>query len=176
MRRLMPWTVALVALALLVVLALGLRHDPRALPSALLDQPAPPFSLPRLDRPDDMLSLAHLRGQVSLVNVWASWCGACQIEHALLVELSRAGQVPIYGLNYKDQRPAALDWLRRHGDPYRASASDTRGHTGLDFGVQAVPETFVLDREGVIRHRHVGPVTRQVIDETLLPLVRQLGG
>lgn len=176
MRRWLLTSCVLAALALLAVLALGLRSDPRALPSALLDRPAPAFSLPRLDRPDAALSLAQLRGQVSLVNVWASWCAACRVEHPLLVELSRHGKVPIYGLNYKDQRPAALDWLRRHGDPYRASASDARGQTGLDFGVQAVPETFVVDRDGIIRHRHVGPVTRQVIEETLLPLVRQLGG
>jgi cytochrome c biogenesis protein CcmG, thiol:disulfide interchange protein DsbE len=108
------------------------------------------------------------------VNVWASWCASCRDEHPLLLELARQGEVPIYGLNYKDQWDEALAWLARFGNPYRDSAFDAQGRAGLDWGVYGVPETFVLDRQGRIRHKHIGVITRQDLEQTLLPLVRQL--
>jgi cytochrome c biogenesis protein CcmG/thiol:disulfide interchange protein DsbE len=168
----------LLPLALFVVLAgflaVGLQRDPREIPSPLIDKPAPAFALPRLDTPAQTVSVQELRGQVWLLNVWASWCVACRQEHPLLVELGKSGQVPLYGLNYKDKREDALAWLQRHGDPYRFSLSDAEGLVGIDFGVYGVPETFVIDKKGVIRHKHIGPLTREALQDTILPLMRHL--
>lgn len=155
-------------------LAVGLKRDPREVPSPLIDKPAPAFSLPVLDAPDQRVAAADLRGQVWLLNVWASWCVACRQEHPLLVELSKTGQVKMYGLNYKDKREDALAWLDKLGNPYIQSASDTEGLVGIDFGVYGVPETFVIDKQGVIRHKHIGPVTADALRDTLLPLVAKL--
>lgn len=177
MKRLFWPLVVLASLgALVALLGAGLGMDPRAVPSARIDKPAPAFILPRVDDPAKTVTLHDLKGQVSLVNVWASWCASCRIEHPVLMGLAARGGVPVYGLNYKDERTAAVEWLQRHGDPYQASGSDTQGLAGMDFGVFAVPETFVIDREGVIRHRHTGPLTPEVLEHTLLPLVRSLGG
>ena len=155
-------------------LAFGLTLNPREVPSPLIDKPAPGFSLPVLHRPDTTLSRDDLKGQVWLLNVWASWCVSCRQEHPLLVELAKAGIVPIYGLNYKDERNAGLQWLSEHGDPYTASIIDADGRTGIDYGVYGVPETFVIDKQGVIRHKHIGPITPQALQEKLLPMVREL--
>ncbi len=155
-------------------LAVGLKRDPRAIPSPLIDKPAPGFSLPQLHAPEQRVAAADLRGQVWLLNVWASWCVACRQEHPLLVELSKTGQVKMYGLNYKDKRADALGWLAKLGDPYVQSMSDTEGLVGIDFGVYGVPETFVIDKQGVIRHKHTGPVTADALREVLLPLVAKL--
>ena len=161
--------------ALLVLLAIGLKLDPREVPSPLIGKPAPGFNLPRLDAPEQKLSLADLRGQVWLLNVWASWCVACRAEHPVLVDLAKAGTVPVYGLNYKDKRDAALGWLAQFGNPYLKSISDADGAVGIDYGVYGVPETFVIDKTGVIRYKQIGPVTEQALRETILPLVRKLG-
>ncbi len=155
-------------------LAIGLKLDPKVVPSPLIGKPAPDFDLPQLAAPDRRLAAQDLRGQVWLLNVWASWCVACQQEHPLLVELSKTGQVKLYGLNYKDKRDDALGWLRRFGDPYLQSVSDAEGLVGIDYGVYGVPETFVIDKQGVIRHKQIGPVTPESLRDTLLPLVAQL--
>jgi cytochrome c biogenesis protein CcmG/thiol:disulfide interchange protein DsbE len=159
---------------LVVFLAIGLRLNPREVPSPLIDKPAPAFQLARLDDPAKTVTLEDLRGQVWLLNVWASWCVACLQEHPLLVEFSRSGTVPIYGLNYKDKPDAATAWLGKHGNPYTMSIVDADGRVGIDYGVYGVPETFVIDRQGVIRYKHIGPVTPQVLNDKILPLLRQL--
>ena len=165
----------LIVFAVLVgFLAVGLRLDPREVPSPLIDKPAPPFKLPRLDVPERALSLDDLKGKVWLLNVWASWCVACRVEHPLLVELAGTNSVPIYGLNYKDKRDDAMAWLSKHGNPYVASLSDAEGLVGIDFGVYGVPETFVIDKSGTIRLKHIGPITPDVLRDTILPLVKKL--
>ncbi len=163
-------------LALAVMLALGLKRDPREVPSPLIDKPAPAFSLTRLDDPQKTISLADLRGQVWILNVWASWCVACREEHPILVDFSKRKTVPVYGLNYKDKRPEAEAWLARFGNPYDASLFDGEGRVGIDFGVYGVPETFVIDKTGTIRMKHTGPVTPTVLAEKIEPLVKQLQG
>lgn len=163
----------LVFLALAGLLYKGLSLDPRRVPSPLIDKPAPAFSLPRLKHPDTPLSNADFRGQVALFNVWATWCVACRSEHPLLMQLARRG-VPIYGLNYKDQRADAERWLQRLGDPYIANAFDADGRVGIDWGVYGTPETFVVDRQGIIRHKHIGPLSRDAIEHELLPLIERL--
>jgi cytochrome c biogenesis protein CcmG, thiol:disulfide interchange protein DsbE len=162
--------------ALAIVLGIGLGLNPREVPSPFIGKPAPAFSLPQLHQPEKRLAATDLQGQVWLLNVWASWCVACRVEHPLLVELSKQNAVPIYGLNYKDDRRAALEWLRQFGDPYTASISDRDGRVGIDYGVYGVPETFVIDKSGVVRHKHIGPVTPEVWERDLLPLVRKLQG
>lgn len=170
----------LVPLALFLVivafLAIGLNLNPREVPSPLIDKPAPAFQLARLDRPHETIRTEDLRGKVWLLNVWASWCVACLQEHPLLVEFSKQGVVPIYGLNYKDKPDAAAAWLGEHGNPYTVSIVDADGHVGIDYGVYGVPETFLIDKQGVIRFKQIGPVTPQVIDRKLLPLIKQLRG
>jgi cytochrome c biogenesis protein CcmG, thiol:disulfide interchange protein DsbE len=169
--------VPLLAFALLaIVLTIGLRLNPREVPSPFIGKPAPPFSLPRLHQPAERLAAVDLKGQVWLLNVWASWCVACRAEHPLLVDLSRQQQVPIYGLNYKDDPRNALEWLRQLGDPYTASLLDADGRVGIDYGVYGVPETFVIDKTGVVRFKHIGPVTNEVWLRDLQPLIRQLQG
>jgi cytochrome c biogenesis protein CcmG, thiol:disulfide interchange protein DsbE len=160
---------------LLGFLAVGLSLNPREIPSPLINKPAPVFSLPALDAPDQKISAQDLRGKVWILNVWASWCVACRIEHPLLVEFSKSGTVPIYGLNYKDKRDDAIRWLTNFGNPYTRSLSDTDGLVGIDFGVYGVPETFVIDKQGVIRMKHIGPVTPEVLRDDIIPLVRKLG-
>ena len=167
----------LIVFAVLVgFLAVGLTLNPREVPSPLIDKPAPAFSLPRLDAPEQQLALQDMKGKVWLLNVWASWCVACRIEHPLLVDLAKSGTVPIYGLNYKDKREDALAWLAKHGNPYRVSLSDAQGLVGIDFGVYGVPETFVIDKNGTIRFKQIGPVTPEVLRDTILPLVKKLDG
>ena len=160
--------------ALVAVLAVGLNRDPREVPSPLIGKPAPPLQLPQLADPAAQVSGAALKGQVWLLNVWASWCGACREEHPVLVAFARRQGVPVYGLDYKDTRPAGQDWLRRLGDPYVASAFDEQGRAGLDWGVYGVPETFVIDARGTVRHKHVGPLTPEVLRERIEPLLAQL--
>jgi cytochrome c biogenesis protein CcmG/thiol:disulfide interchange protein DsbE len=157
-------------------LAIGLRLDPREVPSPFIGKPAPPLTLPQLHRPDATISPADMKGQVWLLNVWASWCTSCRAEHEVVTRVAATGEVPIVGLNYKDERDAALGWLRRLGDPYKASAVDAQGDVGIDWGVYGVPETFVIDQQGVVRHKHIGPITDKSVSETILPLVRKLKG
>ena len=170
----------LVPLALFVVLvgflAVGLKLNPREVPSPLVDKPAPAFSLQQLHQPGARVSVADMKGQVWLLNVWASWCVSCREEHPLLVELGKAKVVPIIGLNYKDRREDALKWLDQLGNPYAMSGVDADGRVGIDYGVYGVPETYVIDREGTIRFKQIGPVTPQVLQERILPLVRKLQG
>ena len=172
-RYLVPLAVFLV---LLGFLAVGLQRDPRAVPSPLIGKPAPSFALPVLGAPERTLSLENMRGKVWLLNVWASWCTACRLEHPLMVELAQSGAVPLYGLNYKDKPADAIRWLGNFGNPYQQSLSDAEGLVGIDFGVYGVPETFVIDKAGVIRLKHTGPVTPEVLKETILPLIGQLNG
>lgn len=170
----------LVPLALFAVLvgflAVGLRLNPREVPSPLVDKPAPAFDLSGLHQPEMRVTAAQMKGQVWLLNVWASWCVSCREEHPLLVELGRSKVVPIVGLNYKDRREDALKWLEQHGNPYAVSAMDSDGRVGIEYGVYGVPETYVIDRDGKIRHKQIGPVTPSVLRETILPLVKRLQG
>lgn len=170
MRFVLPF-VAFLALA--GMLALGLNRDPRVLPSALIDRPAPAIDRPLLHDAGRDLKVDSLRGQVWVLNVWASWCAPCREELPLLMELRKQG-VALYGLNYRDQADAARGWLQRHGNPYVASAVDADGRVGIDYGVYGVPETFVIDRAGRIRHRHAGLLTAEVWRAQLLPVVRGL--
>lgn len=156
-------------------LAVGLRLKPREVPSPLVNKPMPVFRLPTLADPDQQLSPQDLRGKVWILNVWASWCVACRDEHPVLVDFAKAGLVPLYGLNYKDKRPDALGWLAKFGNPYQQSLSDVDGLVGIDLGVYGVPETFVVDRNGVIRFKYIGPVTPEVLRDTIIPLIGQLG-
>ena len=157
-------------------LAFGLKLDPREVPSPLVDKPAPAFSTTLLAKPEQTMGKQDLAGKVWILNVWASWCVACREEHPLLVEFSKRGLVPIYGLNYKDQRPAGLAWLQKLGNPYTESFFDADGRIGIDYGVYGVPETFVIDRAGVIRMKHIGPVTPEVLRDKIEPLLRRLNG
>lgn len=154
----------------------GLSLNPREVPSPLINKPAPAFKLQRLDQPAQAMTEQDLRGKVWLLNVWASWCVSCMEEHPILVEFSRQNVVPIYGLNYKDQREDALKWLGRHGNPYTLSLSDPEGLVGIDYGVYGVPETYLIDKNGVIRYKRIGPVTREVLAEKIIPMVKQLEG
>jgi len=161
---------------LVAFLGIGLTLNPRELPSPLINKPLPTFTLPQLSEPQKTLSAQDMLGKVWMLNVWASWCVACRIEHPVLVELSRTDpSLLIYGLNYKDKRDDALKWLARGGNPYRASLSDTQGLVGIDLGVYGVPETFIIDKQGVIRHKQIGPITPEVLQDTILPLMRKLG-
>jgi len=157
-----------------VLLAVGLKLDPRKIPSPLVGKPLPGFSLPRLDTPEKMFSNGDFNGKVVLINVWASWCAACKQEHPLLMELARAKHVPLIGLNYKDKREDAVRVLATEGNPYDVSIVDADGRVGIDWGVYGVPETFVIDKQGVIRHKHVGPVALEDWEREILPLVRKL--
>jgi len=165
-----------VFVALVALLWVGLGLNPREVPSPFIGKPAPQFSLPRLEDPAATLSNADFKGHVSLFNVWATWCVSCRAEHEVLVELAQSKAVPIYGLNYKDERADALDWLNRLGNPYVTNGFDADGRAGIDWGVYGTPETFIIDRDGIVRHKHVGPLTRQVVEEEILPLVAKLQG
>jgi cytochrome c biogenesis protein CcmG/thiol:disulfide interchange protein DsbE len=177
---------------LVAFLAVGLKRDPREIPSPLVGKPAPAFSLPTLTG-DKLFSPADYKGQVWLFNVWATWCVACREEHPLLVEFSKTQSVPIVGLSYKEVQAAdqtngplsdaaklslarerSLRFLQRQGDPYKLSVMDLDGRVGIDYGVYGVPETYVIDREGVIRYKQVGPVTPDILQTKLLPLIRSL--
>lgn len=159
---------------LVVFLAIGLGHDPREVPSPLINRPAPAFRLTQLHDPAKTFSAEEMRGKVWLLNVWASWCASCRDEHPLLVELSKTGTLPIYGLNYKDRREDGIAWLSELGNPYVLSAQDTDGRVGIDYGVYGVPETYLIDKDGVIRFKQVGPVTTEVMQKKILPLAQEL--
>ena len=161
-------------IALIGLLAAGLRLNPREVPSPLIGKPAPPFELPLLHAPDKRFTQKDMLGKVWVLNVWASWCPPCLVEHPVVTELAKT--VPVVGLNYKDAREDALPWLARNGDPYQLSVHDPAGRIAIDYGVYGVPETFVIDRAGVIRYKHIGPVTQTVLRERIEPLLRQLNG
>ena len=169
----------LIPLALFVGLAwflyAGLSLNPREVPSPLIGKPAPAFSLPRLDDPTQTVKREDLLGKVWVMNVWASWCAPCREEHPLVVAFARERKVPVIGLNYKDRPGDARTWLERLGNPYAATLIDFDGKVGIDFGVYGVPETFVIDAQGVVRFKHVGVLTRQVISQKIEPLLKELG-
>jgi cytochrome c biogenesis protein CcmG/thiol:disulfide interchange protein DsbE len=161
-------------LLLVALLAVGLTRNPREVPSPLVGKPAPGFELPVLKDQTTPFSPAQMRGKVWLLNVWASWCVTCREEHPVLVEFSRAKHAPLVGLNYKDRRDDALKWLARFGDPYALSVADADGRIGIDYGVYGVPETYVIDKAGVIRYKQIGPVTPELLAGKILPLVKEL--
>ena len=162
---------------LAVFLAVGLNLNPREVPSPFIGKPAPAFAAPLLDKPDVKRTRDELLGKVWVLNVWASWCAPCREEHPLLVEYARRPGAPmLVGLNYKDQRDAATKWLANLGNPYVETLVDADGRIGIDYGVYGVPETFVIDQAGIVRFKHVGPITPEVLDGKLDPLVRQLNG
>ena len=170
----------LVPLAIFIVLvgflAAGLQLNPREVPSPLIDKPAPPFTLAQLADPQKKFSTKDMLGQVWVLNVWASWCVTCREEHPFLLDLAKSKVVPVYGLNYKDKPEDAVRWLKQFGDPYALSVMDADGRVGIDYGVYGVPETYVIDKQGVIRYKRIGAVTREVLDGKILPLVKKLNG
>lgn len=157
-----------------VFLGIGLTMDPREIPSPLIGKAVPEFTLPPVKGRTLGLATADLRGEVSIVNVFASWCLACRDEHPLLMELSRQRLVPIHGLNYKDKPDDAQKWLDDLGDPYTRTGADIAGRVGIDWGVYGVPETFIIGRDGHIAYKHIGPVTPQVLRDTILPMIARL--
>jgi len=161
-------------LALVILLGVGLTLDPREVPSPFIGKPAPSFRLPRLHDPEQTISPDDMKGQVWLLNVWASWCVSCRAEHKVVNRLVRGGEVKVVGLNYKDEPDDARGWLAALGNPYLASAMDQDGRVGIDWGVYGVPETFVIDQQGIIRYKHIGPITEASVKEKILPLVRKL--
>ena len=173
MRFLIPLVVFVVLVGFLWK---GLALNPSEVPSPLIDKPAPAFSLQELRDTSQKISAADLRGKVWLLNVWASWCVSCREEHPVLLRFSKTGEVPIYGLNYKDSRDDALRWLQQFGNPYVVSGFDADGQVGIDYGVYGVPETYVIDRDGIIRHKHIGPITVDVWQDEIMPIVRKLKG
>lgn len=164
----------LIFLGMALLLGLGLTLNPREVPSALIGRPVPEFSLPPVQGRNLGLSSADLKGEVSLVNVFASWCVPCRQEHPLFTQLAAAKAVPIYGLNYKDAPADAAKWLDMLGDPYTRTGADRDGRVAIEWGVYGVPETFVVDADGQIAHKHIGPLTQADLDETILPLVERL--
>jgi cytochrome c biogenesis protein CcmG, thiol:disulfide interchange protein DsbE len=169
------WTLG-VFVALVVLLAAGLGLNPREVPSPLIGKPAPPFELPLLLAPDKRFSQKEMLGRVWVMNVWASWCPPCLAEHPVITQFARSGLAPVVGLNYKDTRDDALPWLKRNGDPYQLIVQDAEGRIGIDYGVYGVPETYVIDRAGVIRYKHIGPLTVEAIQAKVAPLVKELSG
>ena len=167
----------IIAFALLVaVFFKGLQLDPSEVPSPLIGKPVPAFDLPTLQDPAQRITHIDLQGQVSLLNVWATWCGGCRQEHDTLLAFSKTSVAPIIGLNYKDDRTAALGWLRQLGDPYLTNAFDEDGRVGIDWGVYGAPETFVIDKSGVVRYKHIGPLTPGVLRSHIMPLIKELKG
>ena len=161
-------------IALAAFLAVGLTRDPREVPSPFIGKAAPPFRLEQVADANAAFTPADMKGKVWLLNVWASWCASCRVEHPVLVEMSRRNLVPIVGLNYKDRRDDALQWLGRYGNPYSVSAYDVEGKVGIDYGVYGAPETFVIDKQGVIRYKQIGPITPEALEKKILPLIREL--
>lgn len=172
--RVLLFLVPGVFVAIGAFLGLGLARDPSLLPSTLVGRPVPQFSLPPVKGRTLGLSSADLKGHVSLVNVFASWCTACRAEHPLFMRLKATGAVPVFGLNYKDRPADAASWFDELGDPYARTGADINGRVAIDWGVYGVPETFVVAKDGTIAYRHVGPVTPEVLAQTILPLVRKL--
>ncbi|HEX8010868.1 MAG TPA: DsbE family thiol:disulfide interchange protein [Casimicrobiaceae bacterium] len=173
-RRLLLLVPLLLFVVIGVFLAIGLGRDPSLVPSPLIGKPVPQFALPPVRGRSLGLATADLKGQVSLVNVFASWCVACRAEHPVLMQIERDGVLPVYGLNYKDQPEDAARWLDEMGDPYARTGADIDGRVAIDWGVYGVPETFIVDREGIIRYKQIGPISPAVWNQTMLPLVREL--
>jgi cytochrome c biogenesis protein CcmG/thiol:disulfide interchange protein DsbE len=168
----------LIPLAIFLVIAIflgvGLTRDPRKLPSTFIDKPAPQFTLKQVQAQDKTFSPQDMKGQVWMLNVYASWCVACRVEHPLLVEIAKSNAVPLIGLDYKDKAEDAIKMLQQQGNPYTLSALDSDGRVGIDFGVYGVPETFIIDKNGVIRHKQIGPITPEALKDEILPLIAKL--
>ncbi len=171
MKFLLPLAIFLI---LVGFFAAGLKLDPREVPSPLINKPAPAFRLPQLGAADKTFSPEDMRGQVWLLNVWASWCSACREEHPLLMEMSRQNAVPLIGLDYKDTDADANGVLTQAGNPYKLVATDADGRVGIDYGVYGVPETYVIDKAGVIRYKQIGPITEEALRDKIMPLVKGL--
>ena len=171
MRFILPLVLFLVLAGFLYV---GLDRNPSDVPSPLINKAAPNFTLPQLHAPDKKFSMNDMKGQVWLLNVWASWCGSCKDEHPVLMDLSRQNIVPIIGMDYKDKREDGENTLRKAGDPYTLTIMDADGRVGFDFGVYGVPETYVIDKQGVIREKVTGAVTSQNLHDRILPLIAEL--
>ncbi len=163
-----------VFIALVLLLGVGLGLNPREVPSPLVGKPLPEFTLPRLRDPEQSLSRTDFTGKLSLLNAWATWCVECRREHPVLLAIAGEGNIPVYGLNYKDQRPEALQWLQRLGDPYTASAFDGDGRVGIDLGVYGLPETFLVDEQGMIVHKHIGAISREIWESEFVPIIARL--
>jgi cytochrome c biogenesis protein CcmG/thiol:disulfide interchange protein DsbE len=175
MRRLLYLVPLAAFIAVAIWFAFGLTRDPGKVPSALLDKPIPAFTLAALPGTNvPGFSDDTLKGKVALVNVFASWCVPCKVEHPILMRLAAEKRVPIYGLNWKDRGADATRWLRELGNPYAAIGHDESGRVGIEWGVYGAPETFVIDREGRVRYKYVGPITPALLQETILPLIAKL--
>jgi cytochrome c biogenesis protein CcmG/thiol:disulfide interchange protein DsbE len=173
--RVLRYLIPLAAfIALVAFFAVGLMRDPREVPSPFIGKAAPAFTLQQLHEAQRVFTPEDMKGKVWLLNVWASWCVSCRAEHPLLVDMSKKNVVPIVGLNYKDKREDGVQWLAKFGNPYSLSAYDFDGKVGIDYGVYGVPETFVIDKQGVIRYKQIGPITPEALEKTLLPLIRKL--
>jgi cytochrome c biogenesis protein CcmG, thiol:disulfide interchange protein DsbE len=155
-------------------LLVGLRRDPHEVPSPLINKSAPDFQLPQLQQASATFSAKEMRGKVWLLNFWGTWCVACREEHPLLVQYAKTGAVPIYGVDYKDERAAALQWLDEFGNPYTLTAFDVDGRASIDYGVYGAPESYLIDRDGVIRFKQIGPITEDVWQNKILPLANEL--
>jgi cytochrome c biogenesis protein CcmG/thiol:disulfide interchange protein DsbE len=164
----------LVFVVLAIFLYVGLGLNPHEVPSPLINKPAPAFSLPQLHDPAKKLSSQDMKGQVWLLNVWASWCVSCREEHPVLMDLARRNILPIYGLDYKDKNEDGEAWLRNGGDPYTLIATDADGRVGIDYGVYGVPESYVIDKQGVIRYKQIGAITHENLQQKILPLIAEL--
>ncbi len=165
----------IVFIALVALLAVGLNLNPREVPSPLIGKPTPDFKVPQLQDPNASFSPKEMQGKVWLLNVWASWCVSCREEHPIIVEYAKRGVLPpVVGLNYKDKREDGMRWLARFGDPYLLSAFDADGRIGIDYGVYGVPETYLIDKAGIIRFKQIGPITPAVMENKILPLVKEL--
>ncbi|ALG68742.1 DsbE family thiol:disulfide interchange protein [Beggiatoa leptomitoformis] len=159
---------------LAIFLYVGLGLNPRDLGSTLIDKPTPTFALPQLDNPTQIFTQDNFKGKVSLFNAWASWCVTCKYEHPLLMQLAKNTNIPIYGLNYKDTEIEAKQVLAREGNPYLANAVDAQGRVGMDLGLSGTPETFIIDKQGIIRYKHIGAITVEDLEKTILPLIKHL--
>ena len=164
----------LVFAGLVVLFVIGMQMDPRRVPSPLIGKPLPEFDLTQLHDQTRNLDNRKFLGEVVLINFWASWCVSCRYEHPILLEYARSGNASVYGMNYKDTREDALRWLSEYDNPYKLSAFDPQGRTGIDFGLYGVPETYVVDQQGIIRYKHIGPISQEDMDGKIVPLIEQL--
>jgi len=158
------------------LLGYGLKLDPKKVPSPLIDKSAPTFTLARLNAPETQLSQQDFLGEVWVLNVWASWCVSCRAEHEVITRLAKENLVKIVGLDYKDQPDEGRRWLQQFGNPYYVSLMDIDGRVGIDWGVYGVPETFIIDKDGLIRYKHIGPVTHQSLEAEIIPKLKELLG
>ncbi len=161
-------------IVLVVFLAIGLTRDPREIPSPLIGKPAPVFTAPMLNSPGKQFASKDMAGKVWLLNTWASWCVACRQEHPIVMEFSKSKMLPIVGLDYKDKDADGTKWLNHFGDPYDFAVTDKDGRIGIDFGVYGVPESFLIDKAGIIRYKQIGPITDEALRDIIIPMIREL--